>query len=164
MAANDRRRGSTPAITSPVTATFEPIVGFRFYVEIKGSVVGWFTECSGLSVERGVLPHEEGGQNAYVHQLPKGITYPRITLKRGVADQDLWNWFQKGLYDLKVERRAVSIVLYSGDRKQVKRWELRDTFPVKWVGPELKATSNQVAIESLELVHHGFDMTDWINV
>ena len=142
----------------------DPVAGFRFGVEIKGSVVGWFTECSGLTVERGVLTHEEGGQNAYVHQLPQRVTYPKVTLKRGVADLQLWQWFQKGLFDLQVEHRSVTIMLYNGDRQRVKRWDLKEAFPTKWTGPDLKADSNQVAIESLELVHHGFDMTDWIGV
>lgn len=150
-------------IPPAVTGSVDPVAGFRFGVEIKGSAVGWFTECSGLSVERDVLPHKEGGLNAYVHQLPGRVSYPKVTLKRGIADPELWDWFQKGLYDLKVERRAVSIVLYSGDKETVKRWELKDAFPTKWIGPDLKADGNQVAIESLELAHHGFEMTDWIS-
>lgn len=149
-------------IPPAVTGTVDPVAGFRFGVEIEGNIVGWFTECSGLAVERGVLAHKEGGQNAYVHQLPERVTYPKVTLKRGMADMQLWQWFRTGLYDLKVKRRPVSILLYSGDRQGVKRWELVDAFPTKWTGPTLKADSNQVAVESLELVHHGFEMTDWI--
>lgn len=151
-------------ITPAVTGTVAPVAGFRFGVLVEGDVVGWFTECNGLSVERGVLAKEEGGLNAYVHQLPNRITYPKITLKRGMADLELWKWFREGLYDLKIKRRPVSILLYSGDRQSIQRWDLKDAFPTKWSGPDLKADSNQVAIETLELVHHGFEMSDWTGV
>jgi phage tail-like protein len=138
--------------------------GFRFGVEIGGEKVAWFTECSGLSIEREALPQKEGGQNAYVHQLPGRVSYPKVTLKRGIADMALWKWFREGLYDLKVKRQPVSIILYSGDRQRAKRWDLKDAFPTKWTGPDLKTDSNQVAVEGLELVHHGFEMDDWSQV
>ena len=78
-------------ITPAVTGTVTPVAGFRIGVLVEGALVGWFTECSGLSVERGVLAKEEGGLNAYVHQLPNRVTYPKVTLKRGLADMELWN-------------------------------------------------------------------------
>jgi hypothetical protein len=34
-------------------------------------------------------------------------------------------------------------------------WDFRDAYPVKWSGPELKADSGTVAVESVELVHRG---------
>jgi len=127
------------------------IAKFRFGVEIQGVVVGWFTECSELSLEREVTPYKEGGVNDYVHQLPNGVSYSAITLKRGLADNALWDWFQKGLYDGKVELHNVSIVLYSEDRAETKRWNLVDAYPVKWAGPELKGDSDDLAIETLEI-------------
>jgi phage tail-like protein len=32
-------------------------------------------------------------------------------------------------------------------------------FPVKWVGPELKASDNAAAIETLEIAHEGIDVS-----
>jgi phage tail-like protein len=40
------------------------------------------------------------------------------------------------------------------------RWTLDKAFPVKWVGPSFKSDEAAVAIESLELAHHGIQ-TDW---
>ncbi len=127
------------------------IAKFRYGVEIQGVVVGWFTECSELSLEREVTPYKEGGVNDYVHQLPSHVTYSAITLKRGLADNVLWDWFQKGLYDGKVELHNVSIVLYGGDRAEAKRWNLIDAYPAKWTGPELIGDSDELAIETLEI-------------
>ena len=34
-------------------------------------------------------------------------------------------------------------------------WEIREAMPVRWAGPELTADEGAVAIETLELAHHG---------
>jgi phage tail-like protein len=128
---------------------------FRFGVEIAGIVVGWFTECGGLSIEREVHPYEEGGLNAYVHQLPGRVKASDITLKRGVADRELWRWFRQGLYNLQVERRNVSVILYGADHSERGRWDLIDAYPVQWGGPELKTDGNQVAVETLRIGQGG---------
>ena len=133
------------------TEPADSIAKFRFGVEIQGVVAGWFTECSELTLEREVTPYQEGGVNDYVHQLPNQVTYSRITLKRGMADNVLWDWFRKGLYDGQVELHHVSIVLYNRDRAEAKRWNLVDAYPVKWTGPDLKADSDNIAIETLEI-------------
>ncbi len=139
-----------------------PVSHVRFAVDIGGTIVAWFTECNGLSVQRETTAHQEGGVNDYVHQLPGGLKFTNVTLKRGVSDDEtLWKWFQEGLYDGKVKRQSVSIILFSTDRKKVKRWNLREAYPSKWTGPDLKTDGNGVAIETLELVHHGFEMTGW---
>ena len=146
---------------------FDLAAGFRFGVEIGDEKVAWFTECNGLSVERSVVTHEEGGVNTHVHQLPDRIKYTNVTLKRGIAVDEgaekLWKWFQAGLYDGKVGRQNISIILYSRDGTKAKRWNLREAYPNKWTGPSFKADSNEVAIETLEIVHHGLEMTGWTN-
>jgi len=139
----------------------EPAGDFRLRVEIAGAWAGWFTECSGLGAERETLPVAEGGVNDHVHQLPKGVKHSRVTLKRGLADEQLWNWFVEGLYDLKIKRQNVTIALFSTDFSQVKKWDLAEAYPVKWTGPGLKTDGNQVAVEMLELVHNGLRMQAW---
>jgi phage tail-like protein len=148
----------------PVAERIEPIAGFRFGIEIEGVIQGWFTECSGLTIERKTEQRREGGVNDFVHQLPGRIEYTSISLKRGIADNALWDWFQKGLYDGKVERHNISIILYSQDYTKAKRWNLRDAYPTKWTGPSLRTDSNEAVVETLELVHHGMEMTDWTAV
>jgi phage tail-like protein len=139
----------------------DPVVKFRFSVKIKDAVVGWFTDCSGLTVERETVQHPEGGINDYVHQLPGRVKQSRVTLKRGLADNALWNWFEKGLYDGKVERNNITIVLYNSDLSKKKQWDLENAYPVKWTGPDFQSDSNQATVESLEIVHHGLKMRDW---
>lgn len=140
----------------------DPVPGFRFAIEVQGVVAGWFTECGGLSVERKVHTYEEGGLNAYVHQLPDRISHSRITLKRGIADPALWQWFagekDEGLYEGKVAYRNVTIILYGVDHKEAGRWNVANALPVKWNGPEFRTDGDQLAVETLELAHEGFSL------
>ena len=151
------------AIVDPINRD-EPILGFSFAITIGDEVKGWFTECNGLGLEREVKPQPEGGVNDYVHQLPGRIKHNKITLKNGLAGNDLWDWFQEGLYDGKVKRYNVSILLYSSDLTQAKRWDLNNAYPVKWTGPSFKSSGNETAVETLEIVHHGLEMHDWSSV
>jgi phage tail-like protein len=129
----------------------EPAAGYRFGVEIQGLVVGWFTECSGLSFERTVVPYEEGGVNDRIHQLPGRAKRASLSLKRGLADSKLMEWFVEGQYDGTVTRRDVSIVLFGGDGTEAQRWDLAGAYPLKWQGSGPVAGSDQVAVETIEI-------------
>jgi len=129
----------------------EPPAGYRFGVEIQGLVVGWFTECSGLSLERTVVPYEEGGVNDRVHQLPGRVKRASLSLKRGLADSKLLDWFVEGQHDGTATRRDVSIVLFGADGTEAQRWDLAGAYPLKWQGSGPVAGSNQVAVETIEI-------------
>lgn len=137
----------------------DPVPGYRYAIQIDGVVHGWFTECTGLSVERSVESYSEGGVNAYVHQLPGRIRYARITLARGVADRSLWDWLvgtgEQGLYEARVEPRTVTVVLYGADRSVAQRWHVERAYPAKWTGPEFQSDNAGVALETLEIVGGG---------
>ena len=133
----------------------DPIPPYNFVVKIQDTEVGWFTECSGLTVEREVIPHPEGGVNNYVHQLPGPISYSKLTLKRGLADNVLWDWFHAGWYDGKVERRHVTVTLLNPDHTEARHWDMTNAYPVRWNGPDFQTDSVQVGVETLELVSGG---------
>jgi phage tail-like protein len=134
-----------------------PLQSGRFLVEIGSEVVANFQECSGLTVEVEVQEYVEGGNNEFVHKLPGRMKFPNITLKRGFTDNaQFMNWRPKiegG--KIKVERKNLSIILFTHGGETVKRWEISDAYPVKWTGPDLKATSMEILIESVELAHTG---------
>ncbi len=130
----------------------DPLAGFRFGVEIEGVIVGWFTECSNLSLEREITPQPEGGVNYFVHQLPGRLKAANVTLKRGLAGNELWDWLQQGQYNGQVKPRHVSIILFKADQTEAQRWELTNTYPVKWSSSNFNSGSREIPIESLELV------------
>ena len=67
---------------------YYPPWGFYYKVELgisrnKNDVR--FQTVSGLSVEYDMEEYKEGGENRFVHQLPKAVKNSKLTLKRGVA-------------------------------------------------------------------------------
>ena len=56
----------------------------------------------------------------------------------------------------KVERKHAEITVLDANGAVVCRWNLTDVCPVKWTGPTLDASGNQIANETLELAHNGF--------
>ena len=134
-----------------------PYLNFRFLVEINGIVVGGFSDVTGLQVETDVELIEEGGVNDYIHKLPKKTKYSNLTLKRGITDSDaLWKWYND-IVRGKITRNSGAIILLGNEGNQKWRWNFKNAYPVKWTGPELKADTNVVAIETLELAHEGIE-------
>jgi phage tail-like protein len=133
----------------------DPFKVFRFVVEINGTQVGGFSEVTGLEVRTEVDDYREGGVNDFVHRMAKETRYPNLTLKRGITDATLlWDWHQQ-VVNGEIERKTVSVVLLNERREEKRRWVFRDAYPVKWNGTDLNAAGNTVAVESVELAHHG---------
>jgi phage tail-like protein len=127
-----------------------------FAVEIDQITEATFAECSGLQIETEVFEWEEGGNNNGKVRLAGRTKYSNLVLKRGLASFELWDWYQKVVVGTP-ERRTIGIVLYNPKDKGVEplRWSITGALPIKWVGPTLKAGATEVAIETLEVVHHG---------
>lgn len=139
-----------------------PYSTFRFWVELKGITEGAFTECSGLDSEIEVEEWKEGGLNTRVHQFPGRVkTATNLVLKRGIATAELWDWYygvvQGKLTRGEITRQNLSVILYGYDEMPVIRWNITGALPIKWVGPSFKSDSRDVAVESIELIHQGFE-------
>ena len=134
----------------------DPYLTFNFQVEIQGLVVGGFSEVLGLQVEIEVEDYREGGLNDYIHKLAGPTRYPsNLVLKHGLTDVDgLWKW-QREVTQGVIKRKNGSIVLLDSTGEERWRWNFSGAYPVRWVGPELRAGSADVAVETIELVHRG---------
>jgi phage tail-like protein len=49
------------------------------------------------------------------------------------------------------------VILRNESHAEVMRWSFKEGWLTKWEGPGLNATTNEAAIESLEIVHEGLD-------
>lgn len=133
----------------------DAIGAFRFKVELDGLLVGGFSEVSGIQSVTEVLEYPEGGLNTHVHILPKQTKYPRIVLKRGITQSsELWDWYD-AVAGGTINRKNGSVILYNNSGKEMCRWNFFEAYPVKWQGPDLNATSGNVAVESIEIAHNG---------
>jgi len=135
----------------------DPYLTFNFLVEIDGLVVGGFSEVSGLQAEVEVQDYREGGLNDFIHRLAGPVRYPaNLVLKRGLTEvQTLWLWHRDVRRGI-VNRRNLSILLLDATREIVAGWNVAQAYPVRWVGPEMRAEAATVAVETVELVHCGF--------
>jgi phage tail-like protein len=135
---------------------FEPAVTVCFAVSIDGDDLGVFNSCEGLGVEVVMEQREEGGNNGYVWQLPTRLKYTNVKLSRALGPDTVKvaRWFA-GMTS-KVTRRTATIVAMTSDNSKVASWNLTDVVPVRWSGPSLNLDSPKVAVETIEIAHHGF--------
>ena len=128
---------------------------FKVTIDDYGSLGSW-SKCEGLTVEYEIQEYQEGGQNNYVHRLPGRCKYQNVKLTRPLdkssADVASWVAGQR----TKVKRSNAEIAVLDPAGEVVVQWNLNDVYPVKWTGPSLDATGNQIANETLELAHNGF--------
>ncbi|MGD1703164.1 phage tail protein [Dapis sp. BLCC M229] len=142
--------GSTASL-----AGHDPYMSYNFAVEIGGVVVGGFSEVSGLSSEIELESYQEGGLNGYVHKFPKHTTYPNLVLSRGLVNIDLFHiWYQATSQGL-IQQLNGTILLLNTQQIPVMWWTVKKAYPVKWEGPQFNASSNEMAVERIELVHQG---------
>jgi phage tail-like protein len=139
----------------------DPFASYRFAVKIGDAnpderVCG-FSEASGLVIETDVQTIREGGVNTHEIQLAGPSKFPsRLVLKRGLAQAELWSWYQDVMRG-KVQRKTVTVILQDYGGQGAWRWVFSKACPVKWSGPDFRAGSAEVAFESIELMHRGLD-------
>jgi phage tail-like protein len=136
----------------------DPFLAFRFELKLDNLSVAGFSECTGIQLETEVHDYNEGGVNDHVHKFPTRTKQSNIVLKRGIVDREMWEWYRELYQDGRVRTRNGSVVVYDpAGRQDVMEWQFKDAFPCKWQGPELNATQNNVAVETVELCHQGLD-------
>ncbi|WP_423126892.1 phage tail protein [Gaoshiqia sp. Z1-71] len=133
-----------------------PLVKFHFQVEWGGTKIG-FTEVSGLDVETEVVEYRHGASPEYSKVKMPGLQkFSNITLKRGTfaSDNEYYSWWNTVKLNT-IERRDITISLLNEEHEPVISWKVKNAWPVKVQSTDLKADGNEVAIESMELVHEG---------
>lgn len=135
----------------------DPFFNYNFLVELDGITRGTFQEVSGLDATTEPIEYREGGQNTTVRKLPGLTKYGNIVLKRGVtSDTELYDWHRQTVLG-SIDRRNGSIIVLDRQGGEVARWNFRDAWPTKYDIPDFNATGNEVAIETLEIVHEGVE-------
>lgn len=138
-----------------------PLTSFHFTVSWGGDNIG-FSEVSGLSVENQPIEYRDGLMSAKTLPLKRpGLRKAgNISLKRGIvaANNDLYSWFNN-FGEPNVTRRTLVITLLNDEGNPVFVWTISEAWPIKCEGPGLKASGNEIAIETLELAHEGITVT-----
>lgn len=145
-------------------SSFEyPPVGFRFSVRFASNsdADASFAEVSGISAEVTTEEVIEGGENRFKHRLPLHVSYPPLVLKRGVAvsNSPLVKWVYNTIdlgFNAPIIPRDLTVHLLDESNKPLLSWTFENAFPIKYEISGLKADSNQLAIETIELSYKRF--------
>ena len=135
-------------------------MAFRFGVSFDALPVAGFSEVSGIGVNVNYEEKKQGGEDSEQRFL-RQIKYSDLILKRGVADRRILDWFWlfsrpgRSSQLLKASTLSVFVRDPSGDKIEM-ALQFFKVRPVSWSGPDLNATGNNVALESLTLSHEGF--------
>ena len=145
-------------------ATFreDPYPQYNFLVDFglpPDEPVGSFSEVSGLGVEIEPIEYRNGSEDITVRKLPGLKKFPNVVLKRGIIGHlGAWEWIKAAMDGNRDVRNVVIELLDESRQSAVLRFKLTNAWPVKWEGPSLNATTNEVAIETLELCHEGLEV------
>lgn len=142
----------------------DPYRGYNFLIEINGlsnpqQPIAGFSEASGLTWDTDPVEYRNGNDRRMTVRKLSGLRkFSNITLKRGYTDNpELFDWYRQNLSGA-VERRNGAIILLDENREAVLRWEFEEGWICKYTGPTMTATSNDVAIESIEICVEWIEM------
>jgi phage tail-like protein len=122
---------------------------------IADVALGGFSECSGLEMTLDAQEYMEGGRNGHVLKFPTRMKWSNIVLKKGIgAGNALWQWSYQ-FVEGRGKRRDGIIALMNELHIPTHLWYFRRGLPVKYTGPTMNASQNNVAIEAIEITHEG---------
>ncbi len=139
----------------------DPLPAFCFKVTLDalGGTELFFKSVGGLKVETEVVDYRSGGVNDSTFKLVGATKWSNIVLKRGFVGKDakqLLDWRMKWLHRTDALPRSNGTIIQLDTKLTTQgTWSFVEGWPVKWELSELDAAKNEIAIETLEIAHHG---------
>lgn len=155
------------ALTKDDIKTAYPLAVYNYKVEIGGDTIA-FSEVSGLSISYETTtykesPVESGSPGPRVMRMPAQITPPTITLKKGMVRGSsvatLFAWISSTQIN-QVDKKDIQVRLCDESGDAVISWKVSNAFPTKLDAPTFDANSNDVAVESMELMADGITIEE----
>lgn len=146
---------------SAQSTTIWPIPKFHFQVKWDAQVMS-FQEVSGLDVESQPIEYRHGDSPEFsVIKMPGIKKTGNVTMKKGVfkSDNKFWDWFNQIKMNT-IKRVPVTISLLDETGAPTMVWTLANAWPTKITGTDLKSDGNEVAVESIEIVHEGLTIAN----
>jgi phage tail-like protein len=126
-----------------------PLTAYNFRVTVAGTAMS-FTEVSGLAIEYEMVTYKHGlsfweGESIKSYRYDK---YVPVTLKKGIVKggKQLYDWFKA------MDTRNLDISLCDETGIPVVTWHVGKALPLKLEAPSFQANTNEVAIETFELM------------
>jgi phage tail-like protein len=151
------------------TYRYDPYKNFKFRIMWDGKYVAGVSKVGGLTRTTQVVTYREGGDPSIVRKSPGQTEYTAITLERGVThDPEFENWASK-VWDfdnrgqlgqevsLQDFRKDIIIELYNEAGQKVMAYNVYRCWVSEYTAlPELDASANAVAIQTLKLENEGW--------
>ena len=121
-----------------------------------------FQEVSGLDIQSEEIKYRHGDSPEFsVIKMPGMKKVGNITMKKGVfkGDNKFWDWFKEIKMNT-IKRLPVTISLLDEGGNATMVWTLTNAWPTKITGTDLKSEGNEVAIETIEIVHEGLTIAN----
>jgi phage tail-like protein len=151
--------------------TYYPPGGFYFTVSVLGTgtalalasgVDASFQEISGIEAKFDTEDVTEGGENRFVHRLPKPARYSNLVLKRGIVAVDSFfvEWVGQTVgsgLSLPILPQNILVTLLNEEGNPLIAWGFVNAWPIRSQVAPLNASDNKVLIETMELSYNYFD-------
>ncbi|MBY5934780.1 phage tail protein [Tateyamaria omphalii] len=132
---------------------------FVFLIAVGDATAGFFAqEVSGLGATLETEPVVEGGENRFVHQLPKPVKHVNLTIKRFALKKTdpVIAWVRdtlEGNLSEPITPKSVAIDLMDNVENTVASWNLKDVYPVAWSVDRFDAMEDEIMVERIELAY-----------
>ncbi len=147
---------------------FDPYKNFKFRVRWDGKIVAGISKVSALKRSTEVVEHREGGDPSTKRKSPGQTKYEPITLERGVThDPEFEAWASKvwnfgagsgSEVSLADFRKDIIIELLNEAGDIVLSYKVHRCWVSEYQAlPELDASANAVAIQTLKLENEGWE-------
>jgi len=127
-----------------------PLPTYNYKVVIDGVGMS-FSEVSGLQIEHEQILYKHGFSWLMGGYLLRGQRKPiNVSLKRGIIQHRsfLYDWIKT------TQKRDVLIDLCDEEGQPIVSWQINRALPLKLDAPSFNVDSNDVAVESLDLIAH----------
>lgn len=147
------------ATTQADIKTAYPLPVYNYKVDIGKDTIA-FSEVSGLNIAYETTTYKEsntepGKASPRVFRMPSQAITTTLTLKKGLvpakSQAALYDWISSIRIN-QVIKKDILISLCDETGKAVVTWTVINAFPTKLDVPTFDANSNDVAIESMELM------------
>ena len=147
---------------------FDPYKNFKFRIKWDGKYVAGVSKIGALKRTNEPIEHREGGDPSAVRKSPGPTKFDAIMIERGVThDQEFEKWankiwnFGSGLgaeVSLKDFRKDLIIEMYNEAGQLAIAYKVYRCWVSEFEAlPELDASGNAVAIQSLKLENEGWE-------
>lgn len=147
------------ALSKEQIKTDYPLLTYNYRVDIENTSIS-FSEVSGLDLSFDPITYKEshsvsGKTGPNIMYMPGQIQPVNISMSKGlvkgVSMKIFYDWINSTQIN-QIDKKDIIVHLLDETGTTVVSWKVVDAFPTKLTAPKFDANSNDVAIESMDLM------------